>query len=233
MAEMKKFLVLRLEGVLQAWGESSKWDFRDTSSMPSKSGIVGLLGCAMGEPRESAVLVELAQHIRLAVRADRVGTRFVDYQTVTGNPLKNAMGKARKIEGKAANTIVSSRAYLQDACFTVFIETTDAWRERLVTALQAPKWCLYLGRKNCVPSRPVLECACVEYPDWMDAIRQYPIAVRKKDELNDMIAYELDCPADAAASLLRSDELVGENRQFELRRVWRGVIKREVQNVSD
>ena len=230
MAEMKKFLVLRLEGVLQAWGESSKWDFRDTSSMPSKSGIVGLLGCAMGEPRESAVLVELAQHIRLAVRADRAGTRFVDFQTVTGRPhLLAATGSPRT----TGDTILSPHAYLQDACFTVFIETTDAWRERLVTALQFPKWCLYLGRKNCVPSRPVLECACVEYADWMDAIRQYPIAVRKKDELNDMIAYELDCPADAAASLLRSDELVGENRQFELRLVWRGVVKREVQNVSD
>ena len=49
MEERKTILVLRLEGPLQSWGENAKWDFRDSSTMPTKSGIVGLLGCAMGE----------------------------------------------------------------------------------------------------------------------------------------------------------------------------------------
>ena len=43
MAENKKLLVLCLEGVLQSWGEDAKWDIRDSSDMPTKSGIVGLI----------------------------------------------------------------------------------------------------------------------------------------------------------------------------------------------
>ena len=43
-----KIMLLRLEGVLQSWGERSRWDHRDTSDMPTKSALIGLLGCAMG-----------------------------------------------------------------------------------------------------------------------------------------------------------------------------------------
>ena len=44
--------------------------------------------------------------------------------------------------------ILSPHAYLQDACFTVFIDTTPEWQMRIVRALENPKWCMYLGRKN-------------------------------------------------------------------------------------
>lgn len=224
MAEMKHLLVLRLEGALQSWGENAKWDFRDSSSMPTKSGIVGLLGCAMGEDRNSEVLAELAGSIIVAVRADRPGVKFVDFQTVQGNPLMAASGKPKT----TGNTILSPHAYLQDACFTVFIETTDVWRERIITALKAPKWCTYLGRKNCVPSRPVLECEDAEYPSLEDAVKGYPAADRAEPNM----VYELEKSDGTAASLLRPDDLVGGGRQFGLRRVWRGMIKEAVY-VSD
>lgn len=38
---MAKMLMLRLEGVLQSWGEHSRFDSRDSASMPTKSGVVG------------------------------------------------------------------------------------------------------------------------------------------------------------------------------------------------
>lgn len=224
MAEMKHLLILRLEGALQSWGEDSKWDSRDSSPMPTKSGIVGLLGCAMGEERDSEALIELAQSINMAVRADRSGVKFVDFQTVTGSPLMAASGKPKT----TGNTIISPHAFLQDACFTVFIETTDAWRERVVAALKNPKWCMYLGRKNCVPSRPVLECGCAEYASLIDAVQQYPAA----DRADRTMSYECEIPDASAASLLRPDDLTGPGRRFSLRRVWRGVIK-EVPHVSD
>lgn len=224
MAEMKHLLILRLEGALQSWGESSKWDFRDSSTMPTKSGIVGLLGCAMGEARGSEVLAELAKGMTIAVRADRPGVKFVDFQTVQGNPLMAATGKPKT----TGNTILSPHAYLQDACFTVFIEIADVWRERIVAALKTPKWCMYLGRKNCVPSRPVLECECAEYACFEDALSEYPAAERAEYPM----VYECEVPDASATGLLRPDDLIGTGRQFDLRRVWRGVI-REVQNVSD
>lgn len=224
MAERKNLLILRLEGALQSWGENAKWDFRDSSSMPTKSGIVGLLGCAMGLERNSEVLTELAQNIAVAVRADRPGEKFVDFQTVQGDPLLAATGKPKT----TGNTILSPHAYLQDACFTVFLETSESWHKRIVAALENPKWCMYLGRKNCVPSRPVLECKAVDYPALEAALREYPAAERAVFPM----VYEMERSDGTAASLLRPDDLVGANRQFGLRRVWRGVIK-EMPNVSD
>lgn len=225
MAERKTILILRLEGALQSWGENAKWDFRDSSSMPTKSGIVGLLGCAMGEPRGSEILVELAQSITVAVRADRPGVKFVDFQTVQGDPLMAATGKPKT----TGNTILSPHGYLQDACFTVFIDTTSEWQQRIVSALENPRWCMYLGRKNCVPSRPIL-AQVMEAADLMEALKEYPAAERAEKTMT----YECEIPDRTAASLLRPDDLVGANRLFQMRRVWRGTVERkEKRDVSD
>ena len=224
MAERKTILVLRLEGPLQSWGENAKWDFRDSSTMPTKSGIVGLLGCAMGEERGSPVLVELAQSITVAVRADRPGVTFVDFQTVEGNPLRTADGGKRK-----NGVFLSPHAYLQDSCFTVFIDTTPEWQQRIISALENPRWCMYLGRKNCVPSRPILADR-MEAADLMEALKEYPAAERAGKTMT----YECEHPDSTAASIQRPDDLIGTNRQFQLRRVWRGSVERkEEQDVSD
>ena len=225
MEERKTILVLRLEGVLQSWGENAKWDFRDSSTMPTKSGIVGLLGCAMGEERGSQVLVELAQSITVAVREDRPGAKFVDFQTVQGDPLMAATGKPKT----TGNTILSPHAYLQDASFTIFIDTTPEWQQRIVSALENPRWCMYLGRKNCVPSRPILADR-MEAADLMEALKEYPPAERAGKTMT----YECEHPDSTAASIQRPDDLIGTNRQFQLRRVWRGSVERkEEQDVSD
>lgn len=225
MADKKQFLVLRLEGALQSWGENAKWDFRDSSAMPTKSGIVGLIGCAMGEERGSQVLVELAQSITVAIRADRPGVRFVDFQTVQGDPLMAATGKPKT----TGNTILSPHAYLQDASFTVFLDTTYEWRNRITEALENPKWCIYLGRKNCVPSKPIL-AQTAEYTDLMEALAEYSAAERAAESM----ICECEIPDSTAASLVRSDDLIGTNRLFDLRHVWRGSVPRkEVQDVSD
>ena len=219
MPEKKALLILRLDGALQAWGEMSKWDFRDSADFPTKSGIVGLLGCALGLERGNPALYDLSKAITVAVRADRPGLRAVDFQTVTGSPLRTAEGKTRS----GGNTIISRRAYLQDACFTVFIETDDALREHLVEALRAPKWPLYLGRKNCVPSRPVLEAVSADYISLCDASAQYPAAERAVFPM--LCEVETDAPM--FSSCLRPDRLVRGEREFALRRVWRGVVKED------
>ena len=224
MDERKALLILRLEGALQAWGEMSKWDFRDSADFPTKSGIVGLLGCALGVQRGDPLLHELSEAITVAVRADRPGLRMVDFQTVTGNPLRNAEGKPKS----GGNTIISRRAYLQDACFTVFIGTDDAWRARLVSALEAPRWSLFLGRKNCVPSRPVLEAVSTDYLSLQDALARYPAADRAATPM----LCEVEQASPALSAYLRPDRLVSGNREFALRRVWRGVVKEDA-DVSD
>ena len=220
MAENKALLILRLEGALQAWGEMSKWDFRDSAAFPTKSGIVGLLGCALGLERGDPKLRELSGAITVAVRADRPGLRAVDFQTVTGNPLLNAEGKKRS----TGDTIISSRAYLQDASFTVFIETDENRLERLAAALRAPRWQLFLGRKSCVPSRPVLEAVSADYASLDEALRRYPAAERAAFPM----LCEVERETEEFSGFQRPDRITEGKRSFALRRVWRGAVKEDV-----
>ena len=43
-------LLLRLAAPLQAWGADSKFETRKTAREPTKSGVIGLLAAALGEP---------------------------------------------------------------------------------------------------------------------------------------------------------------------------------------
>lgn len=227
MAEKSSLLVLRLEGAMQSWGDGSKWDDRDSTSMPSKSGIVGLLACAMGLEREDTEIAALSEAISVTVRADRPGTKAVDFQTVTTLPgyhLQTANGGRRS----SGDTIISRRTYLQDASFLVVIAAEPIWHERIITALKAPKWCVCLGRKNCVPSRPVLECEAPVERDLLKLIRTYPVADRA---VYPMI-FETDVPLSNAVSYTKPDERRPGDRSFVRRTVWRGIIE-EDSHVSD
>ena len=44
------YLLLWLEAPLQSWGADSKFGRRDTLNFPTKSGVTGLLLCALGVP---------------------------------------------------------------------------------------------------------------------------------------------------------------------------------------
>lgn len=223
MAKNTSLLVLRLEGMLQSWGERAKWDDRDSASMPSKSGIVGLLACAMGLERESPEISELSEAISVSVRADRPGIKMVDFQTVTGDPLWTAEGKKR-----SSGTFISRRTYLQDASFLVVISTDETWHARIVEALQQPKWCIYLGRKNCVPSRPVLEAAEPEAASALELLCSYPADTKAQYPIH----FETEEPIDKAVFYTRPDERRPGYRCFERRTVWCGIIEEEL-HVSD
>ncbi|HQB07934.1 MAG TPA: type I-E CRISPR-associated protein Cas5/CasD, partial [Rectinema sp.] len=52
------YLLLWLEAPLQSWGFDSKFNRRDTLAFPTRSGILGLLLCAMGAQGEQRELLE-------------------------------------------------------------------------------------------------------------------------------------------------------------------------------
>lgn len=225
MAENRPLLILRLEGAMQSWGESSKWDTRDTAIMPTKSGVIGLLACALGLPRGDERITALYDAVQVAVRTDRQGSRMVDYHTVTGEPLRNAEGKPRS----TGNTFISHRDYWQDASFLVVIEAECGLLEQLKQALLHPKWCLYLGRKSCVPSRPVFEALTYAYTSSLDAIQRYPAAPRAQYPM----LYECESASPQAAELTRPDgKPAAGTRRFAWRWVWRSTVKEEA-HVSD
>ncbi|MBB4842874.1 CRISPR system Cascade subunit CasD [Paucibacter oligotrophus] len=140
-------LLLRLQGPLQSWGTSSRFDERDTQLEPSKSGVIGLLCAALGRDRSEPV-ADLAA-LRMGVRVDREGVPMRDYQTATG--VLAATGKA-----DLERTVVSPRYYLADACFLVGLEGSDEpLLRQLQQALRQPVWPLALGRKSFAPSGQV------------------------------------------------------------------------------
>ena len=180
-----RILFLRLEGALQSWGVRSRWSRRDTGPEPSKSGIIGLLGCSAGILRpawRSQDQIEKKLEIWdgalvFGVRCDSPGTIEIDFHTVQGSNWISA-GGSKKIE----HTEVTWRDYIHDAAFLVALalkpeRTADVGLlGEFAKSLQNPKWPLYLGRKCCVPSRPVFERLTEEgeYPDLESALRNEP-----------------------------------------------------------
>jgi hypothetical protein len=62
--------------------------------------------------------------------------------------------------------------------------------EKIKEALQNPKFCVYLGAKCCLPSRPVFEDLTDEYDSIEDALNRYPVAERVEGK---PMYCEIDC----------------------------------------
>jgi CRISPR system Cascade subunit CasD len=148
-------LFLRLEGPLQAWGDTSKFVIRRTMDAPTKSGVLGLLCCAMGLSRQAARerLPEL-NGLAMGVRIDRHGTRWWDYHTVGAGIGMTTAGGGLKTG--AQGTLITRREYLADASFLVVLQGDAKLIHDIAAAIASPKWPVFLGRKSCPPSVPVL-----------------------------------------------------------------------------
>jgi CRISPR system Cascade subunit CasD len=152
-------LLLRLAGPLQSWGYRSRFSDRDTGLEPTKSGVVGLLCCALGRPRSESP-ADLAA-LRMHVRVDCQGTLLKDFHTAGGGVFRGSREYFAPTSSgtKGKNPNVTERHYLQDASFLVALEDPQG-REgllaQLADRLRDPCWPLALGRRSCPPSEPVL-----------------------------------------------------------------------------
>lgn len=149
---MTTTVLLRLEGPLQSWGTRSRFPDRDTESEPSKSGVLGLVGAALGMPRDDEALLARLAASAMAVRVDREGSLLGDYHTVGGGTFRGQPHGVFEAKG----TVLTRRHYLQGASFLAALAFDEgALAERVDAALGAPVWPLALGRRACVPSLPV------------------------------------------------------------------------------
>lgn len=169
-------LLLRLEGPLQSWGERARWDLRDSASFPTKSAVIGIIACAMGLPRGSAEIVRMHSELRMAVRADRLGSMMTDYHTISGL-ISTASGGQRGNKGEMT-TIVSERQYIQDGSFLIGLSGSAELLQQSALALQDPVWPVFLGRKSCPPARPVLGKIALAYDSLLEAMRGEPVDSR-------------------------------------------------------
>jgi len=163
---MAAFLILRLDGPMQAWGTHTFEDFRPANLFPTRSGLLGLLGACLGLDRsDTAGLNALAESVTFAVRADAEAPRPDGDQPMAKPALKlpdfHTVLDARKVDGSVnKNPVVSRREYLFDAAFTVAIGSRDGALyslDRIAEALRRPRFTPVLGRRSCPIARPLLE----------------------------------------------------------------------------
>lgn len=163
-----RWLFLWLEASLQSWGYDSKFNRRDTLEFPTKSGILGLVLCALGASGEQVELLSKFSSLKQTVVSYRYKTdgSFVDklpllhdFQMIGSgynekDPWENFL-IPKKADGSSpvgGGTKLTHRYYLQNAVFAVYLEVPEDLSEKIVYALQNPVYPIYLGRKCCVPT---------------------------------------------------------------------------------
>ena len=223
---MKHTLLLRLKAPMQSWGISSRFSIRDTGKEPSKSGVIGLLCAALGISRDEANTNNLQfdelLKLEMSVRVLHEGVLQKDYHTAQ---------HIAKADGGTKETELSTRWYLADADFLVGLESEDlSLLESLQTAVQNPKWQLFLGRKAFVPSVPVY-FAENGLQTGENVLQNFEIQSKSKEQrliIEDESGTEVrqDVPLDFA------------NRRFSMRRVRTEFIKpkggeKDDGNISD
>ncbi|MFC0708617.1 type I-E CRISPR-associated protein Cas5/CasD [Azorhizophilus paspali] len=210
-------LLLRLQGPMQSWGTTSRFDERDTQLEPSKSGVLGLVCAALGRDRRQSL--EDLTALRMGVRVDREGVPLRDYQTATGVLIASGKADPRR-------TVVSPRFYLSDAVFLVGLESADtALLERIQGALRRPVWPLALGRKSFVPGIPVFLADGLLHADLLSALSGYPPLVLWTPGGSVRLVLE-----DLQEGSVRLDQPVGP---FAERRFGPRFVKQEVLHVPD
>lgn len=161
-----QFLLLWFEAPLQSWGADSRFGRRDSLPFPTKSGVTGLILCAMGASGEQtellARLADLRQTVISYLRQDGGTQReplLQDFHMVgSGYDEKHpwqTLHIPKTVEGKKAvggGSKMTYRYYLQDAKFAAIVEVPGDLAPTMANALQNPTYDLYLGRKNCVPT---------------------------------------------------------------------------------
>lgn len=163
---MAQILILRLQGVMQAWGKHSYEDYRPSEVFPTRSAVEGLLAACLGIEREDKQqLKALSRCFSFAVRQD---LRMLKEKPVQMRKISDfhTVLDARKVDGSInPYPVVSRREYLCDGHFTVALDFNpqSSWtNEALTLALKKPVFTPFLGRRSCPITAPLFE-------QWIEA----------------------------------------------------------------
>lgn len=163
-----EFLLLRLAAPLMSFGGVKVDQHNVTERFPGAAMLVGLLGNALGwDHRDAGLLTRLQDRLRFGARCDRAGSSLVDYHTVDLDQpfLRQTWTTHGRAEGRAGGpakteTHIRYRHYWADAVVSVALRLDPADEPPLLadleTALRQPERPLFLGRKTCLPSEPLV-----------------------------------------------------------------------------
>ncbi|MBD3347948.1 MAG: type I-E CRISPR-associated protein Cas5/CasD [Candidatus Eisenbacteria bacterium] len=249
---MAEFLLLRFDAPLQAFGGPIVDNRGAIADFPSLSLITGLLGNALGYRHgDWSALTRLQDRIRYAVRCDREGERVRDYQTVSlGQPFLDGTGWTTRgvvdtrrggVKNKVG-THVRFRDFHADAVYSVAVSLEPAAGSPdladLEAALREPVRPLFLGRKPCLPSSPIL-LERRHAGSLTEALRYVPPlpARRQREDAGPLRAWVPETEEDRLGqgrALPLVDARDWRNQVHTGRRiVWEGILKLEVNDDAD
>lgn len=225
---MREYLILNLQGPMQAWGKETFEGLRPIDLFPGRSALLGLLGACLGVDRvDKAGLQALASSVGFAVRVDQKIDKYgrkINMQKVTDyHTVKNARVYYQGL--KSHETIQTWREYWQDACYTVAIWSQDQASISLTNieqAIKKPVYTPFLGRRSCPITRPLFETKIIAETALLALVQQAEIATTIYSEEYSEGAIELK---------KRDVPIIHQPRQFASRTVFMTTAK-GVANVS-
>lgn len=193
---MPDHLILRLEAPLMAFGATMIDAKGPTRDLPIRSMVTGLIANALGWRRgERERHQNLQDRIVMGARLDRPGTAARDFQTAQLGANDKGWTTRGQPEGRAggAKTYQSPhiryRHYRADAFVTVALRLEpadgDPTLAEINTALRMPERPLFIGRKPCLPSRPVLAESPIEADNLFAALLAAPLASTERSEVRE------------------------------------------------
>lgn len=163
----KAHLVLRFDAPLMAFGGVIVDNYGRTDAFPSASLLAGLIGNALGYDRcEGDRLQALQDRLIHAVSIDQPGTPIMDFQTAALEKNDKGWTTRGKPEGRAggagtyAGKHIRYRDFWADRIVHIALRLEPAHLEpdldAVSAALDSPARPLFIGRKPCLPSAPIL-----------------------------------------------------------------------------
>jgi len=227
------YVLLWLEAPLQAWGYDSKFGRRDTLNFPTKSGLLGLICCALGSGGEQRSLLAEFADLDLQVISYARKTKdgrllpqeplLRDFHMVgsgydTSDPWQNLLVPKTSGGKKAVGggTKITYRYYLQDRAFAVAFQVPEHLLEMLIHHLQNPVWELYLGRKSCAPTEMIFQGKFVTPQDAFDVATQI---AERKSRVPDFRVFEGEHEGDEVLTLNDVPLQFGADKRYRDRRV--------------
>ncbi|MDX2193335.1 MAG: type I-E CRISPR-associated protein Cas5/CasD [Gemmatimonadales bacterium] len=159
------FLLLHLDGPMLGWGGTARDGRRPSAEVPGVSAITGLLANAVGWRYEDAERTEaLKRSLRLACcRLELPGAElFDDYQTarlrITDRGWTRRGSEGRTGDNSDGTTILRKQYRANVSCRAAVGLRANApvTVQELEDALRRPARTLFLGRRSCLPSMPIL-----------------------------------------------------------------------------
>jgi CRISPR system Cascade subunit CasD len=180
---MKDWLIIDLKAPLMSFGDVTVDSYNPTRDFPSKSMIVGMIGSALGVDREEGErLQDIQDRMLFGCAILEEGTILEDMQNAQISKTDVAWQTSGKPASRRGNIDTykaperRARYYIEDGHVQIALRmqgkggvTTDEVQK----ALNFPKHPLFIGRKHCIPSVPLVTADPYESaPTAYEALRK-------------------------------------------------------------